>query len=79
MPIGADVADSHALELKANAHVDATRDVTLAEKRAFVKHSLKVLFQCEYHVLVEYVDCHPDGLLHIRGRPMSTTQCRILL
>lgn len=28
----------------------------LATKRKFVNHSLKVLFQCEYHVLVEYVE-----------------------
>lgn len=28
----------------------------MAEKREFVHHALKVLFQCEYHVLVEYVE-----------------------
>lgn len=34
-----------AIEISANA------------KRAFIFRSLKLLFQCEYHVLVEYVEC----------------------
>lgn len=34
----------------------ASSVVSAAEKRAFVHHALKVMFQCEYHVLVEYVE-----------------------
>lgn len=33
-----------------------TAPVSVAEKRKFVVHSLNVLFQCEYHVLAEYVE-----------------------
>jgi hypothetical protein len=37
--------------------VAALTNTTVAEKREFVHHALKILFQCEYHVLVEYVEC----------------------
>lgn len=37
--------------------VNPAKATTMAEKREFVHHALKVLFQCEYHVLVEYVEC----------------------
>lgn len=34
-----------------------TNSLSLAEKHEFVYRTLKILFQCEYHMLAEYVEC----------------------
>lgn len=45
---------SKALE---SSPVASNEQITLAQKRALVEQTLQILFQCEFHILAEYVEC----------------------